>query len=52
MTDKELLEKRIEERELLHAQLKLLAEKSSDSSGTELVMYTELMCNVFVILNQ
>ncbi len=41
-----------EETGLLHKQLKLLAEKSSNCSIEELVKLTEQMVNIFTILNE
>lgn len=40
-----------EEVGLLHKQLKLLAEKSSDCSSEELVKLTEQMVKIFTALN-
>ncbi len=40
-----------EERELLHKQLALLAEKSANSSGAELASYSEQMTKIFTALN-
>ena len=41
-----------EETGLLHKQLKLLAEKSSNCSIEELVKLTEQMVNIFTVLNE